>query len=259
MTSDPRAFLALDLGSATSSVALIGRLAHRWRLIGSLAMPASTPVDAITAELVRRVTASDPGLAAAIGLPAVDPAGVTSEPIDLPKLVATSAPRRTLLTLAVSARALAPLADAARRTGWRTASATLDGGDALRLTNRILDPAVEVLLVGAGDPPGADERRQLSELAGIVAGAVARRPDLTVVLAGVMADQLGRLEASVAGPGAGVVRYPDVLAQYLAPPTVVIARHPKDWEPGIREVTVRSWVHRAVKRLRKEMARHEND
>ncbi len=201
MTADPRAFLAIDLGSATSSVALIGRLAHRWRLIGSLAMPATTPVAAITAELVRRVTASDPGLAAAIGLPDVDGAEVTAQPIDLPKLVATSAPRRTLLTLAVSARALAPLADAARRTGWRTASATLDGGDALRLTNRILDPAVEVLLVGAGDPPGADERRQLVELAGIVAGAVARRPDLTVVLAGAMADQLGRLEASGGGTG----------------------------------------------------------
>ena len=41
--SDPRAFLALDLGSATSSVALIGRLAHRWRLLGSLSLPA--PID----------------------------------------------------------------------------------------------------------------------------------------------------------------------------------------------------------------------
>src|SRR5689334_22392538 len=164
-------------------------------------MPASTPVEAITAELIRRVAASDPGLAAAIHLPAVDPTGGAVEPIDLPKLVATSAPRRTLLSLAVSARSLAPLADAARRTGWRTATATLDGGDALRLTNRMLDPAVDVLLVGAGDPPGPDERRRLGELAGIVAGAVARRPELTVVLAGGMSDHLARLEASDARGG----------------------------------------------------------
>ena len=208
MTSDPRAFLALDLGGATSSVALIGRLAHRWRLVGALAMPASTPVDAIVAELIRRVTASDPGLATAIRLPDVGsapPAGrdaasddadaADDATSDLPRLVARSAPRRTLLALAVSNRALEPLADAARRTGWRTTTATLDGSDALRLTNRLLDPSVDVVLVGAGDPPGADERRQLGRLAGIVAGAVARRPELTVLLAGAMADQLPRLEA----------------------------------------------------------------
>jgi hypothetical protein len=211
--TDPRAFLALDLGGATSSVALIGRLAHRWRLVGSLAMPASTPIDAIITELLRRVTASDPGLAEAIRLPHTTAAshgsrGAASESADgasgdddgvapeLPRLVARSAPRRTLLALAVSNRALTPLADAARRTGWRTTTATLDGSDALRLTNRILDPSVDVVLVGAGDPPGADERRRLAELGGIVAGAVARRPELSVVLAGAMADQLPRLEGS---------------------------------------------------------------
>lgn len=203
--TDPRAFLALDLGGATSSVALIGRIAHRWRLVGSLAMPSSTPVDAIVAEIVRRVFASDPGLAAAIGLPAAEPNGTgraaDPERVELPRLVARSAPRRDLLAVAVSARALEPLADAARRTGWRTTTATLDGSDPLRLTNRILDPAIDVVLVGAGDPPGADERRQIAELAGIVAGAVARRPELTVVLAGAMAEQLGRLEASADGTG----------------------------------------------------------
>ncbi|HET7474204.1 MAG TPA: hypothetical protein VFJ71_13855 [Candidatus Limnocylindrales bacterium] len=197
MASDPRAFLAIDLGGATSSVALIGRIAHRWRLVGSLSMPSATPVDAIACELIRRVAVSDPELAIGINLTergrAVDADALVA---DLPRLVGRSAPRRTLLALAVSARALGPIADAARKTGWRTSTAQLDGTDALKLTNRILDPAVDVLLVGAGDPPGADERRQLSELAGIVAGAVARRPDLTVVLAGAMADHLGRLEAS---------------------------------------------------------------
>jgi hypothetical protein len=200
VTSDPRAFFAVDLGGATSSVALIGRIAHRWRLVGALAMPSATPVDAIAGELVRRVGVSDPELAAGIHLTEPGrPIDVDTIVAGLPRLVGRSAPRRSLLALAVSARALGPVADAARKTGWRTSTAQLDGSDALKLTNRMLDPAVDVLLVGAGDPPGADERRQLSELAGIVAGAVARRPDLTVVLAGAMADHLGRLEASSGG------------------------------------------------------------
>ncbi|HLO35394.1 MAG TPA: hypothetical protein VK194_04900, partial [Candidatus Deferrimicrobium sp.] len=83
MTSDPRAFLALDLGAATSSVALIGRLAHRWRLVGSLSMPATSSADALVAELIRRVAAADHALASSIGLVGddgrVDPDRVADE------------------------------------------------------------------------------------------------------------------------------------------------------------------------------------
>ncbi len=193
--TDPRAFLAVDLGAATTSAALVGRLAHRWRLIGSLALPAPGDVDAMGTELVRRVQAADPQLWAALGLGPHDglddPATIAA---DLPRLVARSAPARTLLAVAVSDRALEPLVLAARKTGWRTRSVTRDGQDPLALTRALLDPAVDVLLVGAGDPPGADERRQLDELAAIVAGVVARRPELTVILAGAMADHLGRIE-----------------------------------------------------------------
>jgi hypothetical protein len=197
VTSDPRAFLALDLGTATSSAALIGRLAHRWRLIGSLAMPSSSSAEGLVIELVRRVGAADPALAAAIGLTGddgtVDAARLAAE---LPRLVARSAPARTILVGAASTRALEPLVAAARRTGWRTLEASLEETDALQLTERLLDPAVDVLLIGAGDPPGADERRLLGELAAIVAGAVARRPDITVVLAGAMSEHLQRIESS---------------------------------------------------------------
>lgn len=197
MTSDPRAFLALDLGAATSSAALIGRLAHRWRLVGSLTVPASSDAEALVVELIRRVAAADPALATAIGLARsdgiVDPAAMAEA---LPRLVARSAPARTILVTAVSERAVDPLVDAARKTGWRTMQATLDGSDGLALTQRLLDPAVDVLLVGAGDPPGADERRQLDDLAAIVAGVVARRTDLTVILAGAMAERLERIEAA---------------------------------------------------------------
>ena len=37
MTSEPHAFLTIDHGAATASIALIGRVAGTWRLIGSLA------------------------------------------------------------------------------------------------------------------------------------------------------------------------------------------------------------------------------
>ena len=55
------AFLAVDLGAATTSVALIGRLAHRWRLLGSLALPRPGDVDAMGTELSGGVLAADPG------------------------------------------------------------------------------------------------------------------------------------------------------------------------------------------------------
>ena len=110
MTSDPRAFLALDLGAATSSAALIGRVAHHWRLIGSLAVPSSSSADGLVIELIRRAGAADPALAAAVGLTedngTVDPARLAAE---LPRLVARSAPARTIMVTAVTGRALGPL------------------------------------------------------------------------------------------------------------------------------------------------------
>ena len=102
MTSDPRAFLAVDLGAATTSAALIGRLAHRWRLIGSLAVPAPGDVEAIGTELLRRLNAADPALVHALGLaPHDDLMEAATIAADLHMLVARSAPARTLLAIAV--------------------------------------------------------------------------------------------------------------------------------------------------------------
>jgi hypothetical protein len=202
VTSDPRAFLAVDQGAATTSAALIGRIAHRWRLIGTLAVAAPGDIDAISAELVRRVHAADPQLAAGLGIGAGNPSPDAAEVgADLPRLIARSAPARTLLAIAVSERAIGPLADAARKTGWRTREATLDTFDPLALTQAILDADVDVVLVGAGDPPGADERRQLDHLGAIVGGALARRPELTVILAGAMTDHLVPPERAAERPG----------------------------------------------------------
>jgi len=211
VTSDPRAFLALDLGAATSSVALIGRLAHRWRLLGSLALPAAIDAEAIGNEVVRRAIAADPWLATAIGLTdgtpgTAGPARSGGAPVvNLPKLTARSVPPQTILVCAANERARAPFLDAARATGWRTRVAALDGSDPWRLMASLLDPEVSVLLVGAGDPRGTDERRLVEEIAAIVGGAVARRLDLTVVLAGAMADQLSRIEAAAGGDRRGEI------------------------------------------------------
>jgi hypothetical protein len=202
--SDPRAFLALDLGAATSSVALIGRLAHRWRLIGSLALPAPIDPDALGREVIRRAVAADHDLARTIGITTGDGAAADLA-VNPPKLVARSIPPQTMLVCAANQRAREPYVAAARMTGWRTRSAVLDGSDPLQLMAALLAPEVDVVLVGAGDPPGPDERRLLDELASIVTGAVARRPELTVILAGAMADQLGRLEAAAEGERRGEI------------------------------------------------------
>ena len=68
MTSEPRAFLALDAGAATIAASLIGRIAGRWRLIGSLALPAGADPAAVASALVDRAVAADPDLAGSIGL-----------------------------------------------------------------------------------------------------------------------------------------------------------------------------------------------
>ena len=190
MTSEPRAFLALDLGSATSSAALIARVGHQWRLIGALSTPAGVEPDAIVGLVLERATAADPQLATIIGVDARDAVA------NLPRLVARSSPPRRLAVVAASERALAPLDDAARRSGWRVTSASPERMEPLAVTTAILDPTVDAVLVGAGEPPGADERRSLDEVASLVAAVARRRPELTIVLAGAMAERLERFETA---------------------------------------------------------------
>ena len=188
VTSEPRAFLALDLGAATTSVALVGRIAHRWRLIGNLAMPAAIEPERIVEELLRRARSADPDLAAAIGL------GDGAASADLPRLAVRSSPPATLLVVSASTRAGAPIAAAARRVGWIVRTASLDRAEPLELTAELLDRRVGAVVLAAGDPPGPDERRGIPELVAIAAAAIGRRPDLTVVLAGSMADHAATFE-----------------------------------------------------------------
>ena len=183
MTSEPRAFITLDTGAATIAAALIGRVAGRWRLVGSLALPVGADPDAVLTVLLDRIRTTDPALADSLGLSGAGPS-------DLPRVgVASRSPRR-LAVVAGSERTLDPLVAAASRSGWQTVPASPETTDPLVMTTMLLDASIEGILAGAGDPPAADERRALGELAALLAAAAERRPELTVVLAGGMSTQL---------------------------------------------------------------------
>lgn len=177
MTNVPRTLLAIDAGAATTSVALLGRPGAHWRLLGSIAAPAGTAPDALAAVLARRLHAADADLADDLDL-AVD--GVA----DLPRLETASDPPPTLAVLGASKRAVGLLEAVAARTPWRVRAASPESHDPREMTELALRPDVAAVLVGAGDPPGPDERGRLDDLAGLVGAVTRRRPDLRVVLAG---------------------------------------------------------------------------
>ena len=182
MSSDPHSFLALDLGAATSSVSLIGRVGGHWRLVGHHAFPADVPVDAVVGLLLERARAADPELAAELGIEGASAVDA------LPRLVARSAPASSLALVTATERGLNALEAVAERTGWRLRSVSLEISDPLEITGLLLDRDVSTVLIAADEPPGADERPRLTELAALVAAASSRRPELVVVLAGSLAE-----------------------------------------------------------------------
>lgn len=190
MTPDDRACLALDLGGATTSVAILGRVADRWRLVGSSAGPVSVSVEAVIAMLVDRLAAADPDLLATFGgAAAVD---------RWPRLVARTAAPPRLAVLAASERTLVRLREAGRRSGWVVRGASAETADPLEMSRVILAHDVDTVLVGASDPPATDERAVLADLAELVAAAAGRRPEMTVVLSGSLADHAERFERPAA-------------------------------------------------------------
>jgi hypothetical protein len=71
------------------------------------------------------------------------------------------------------------------------------------MSNLLLRRDVDAVLAGSADPPGADERGVLDDIGALIAAAAERRPELTVVLAGALADRADRFDArtaSRAGP-----------------------------------------------------------
>lgn len=206
MTTEPHAFLTIEHGAATTSIALIGRAGGAWRLIGAVAMPADTDPDPAIALVLQRATAADPRLTRGLGLTGV-------EPDRLARLEVRSRPIRRLAVVAGSERTLAQLVLTASRTGWRATGASAETTDPLAMSRVLLDHAVDAILVGAGDPPRPEERGAIRELAALVAAAAERRPDLPVVLSGAMSEGLDafgdvssrRGEIMLAPPVAGPV------------------------------------------------------
>ena len=182
MTTEPRAFATIDLGAATVSVALVGKLGRRWRLIGSYALPSASGADTAIAMLLERIRLADPDLLERLGLADPD-AG------DLVRLEVRSDVARTLAVVAATERSLAPLIAAAQRSGWRTVSASTQTKDPLAMSRMLLDAGTDAILAGAADPPAADERNAIGELAALVAAVATRRPGGLVVLAGGMAER----------------------------------------------------------------------
>ena len=215
MTSEPRAFLALDIGAASIAAALIGRVRGRWRLVGSLVLPSGADPDALATVLAERAVRVDPELAQVLGI-------VPATVHDLPRLEVASHPPRQLAVVAASERSLATLVATASRSGWLPTGASTETMDPLAMTNLLLDPNVAAILVGAGSPPSSDERRGLGELASVVAAAALRRPEVTVVLAGAMGDHIrafgdpaGRSGEVLLGPAAGAGAKAGPLAELL--------------------------------------------
>jgi len=188
VTPDDRACLALDLGGATTTVSLIARIGGRWRLLGGSSAPASTPTEALIATVVDRLLAADPALSGEI-----DAAGAEH----WPRLVARTGPPSRIVVLAATERSLGRLAGAARRAGWSVLSASAESTGPLEMTRMMLRRDVGAVLVGAADPPATDERSLIADLAELVAATAGRRPDLTVLLSGGLADHADRFDDPV--------------------------------------------------------------
>ena len=230
MTGDPRAFFALDLGAATTAAAMIGHVVGRWRLLGSVTFPAGVPVPGILEILASRVAAADPELAQAIGA-----AGAS----DRPRLSVRSTPPSTLAVVAVSERSRTVLAQAAEKTGWRLRSASLETHGPIGLTGVLLDPEVSAILVGAGDPPGADERGSLGDLAALAAAVATRRPDATLVLAGAMAEQAPRFESPADRAGAVILAPAATAGTPAGVPLRELLERARTWPDDSRRAFVR--------------------
>lgn len=188
MSTTPRAFLALDQGTATTAVALIVRVGATWRLAGASSAPAAVEPEAVAERIRGRLAAADPALARELRL---DRAGAVA---DLPRSTCHTVRPAEMAVIAATRRVLDPLATAAETAGWRVRRLVLDGAEILPVATTLADPRVSAILAGSSDPPGADERGLLPDLAAVVAAATDRRPDLPVVLAGGLAGPDNRVE-----------------------------------------------------------------
>ena len=186
MTSQPRAFFAIDHGSATTSAALLGYVGHRWRLIAHTSAPCAGDVEALLAGLLNQIRHTDRALLdeIAAGEGGADEVDIRAFVATWPRLVARTTPQRRIAVLAGSRRQRRRLEESALRAGWLVAGGSADEDDPVVLSRLMLSPTTNAVLLGADHSPGGDEKRHLSDLAALVAAATQLRPELTVILAG---------------------------------------------------------------------------
>jgi hypothetical protein len=181
-SQQPRAFFALDLGSATTSAALIGHVGGRWRLIGHRAAPSSVDPATLVANLLGKIHLADSEILSELG--ARSPVDVETLAASWPRFVASTAPPRRIAVLAGSRRQRIRLEAVALRSGWRVVGGSTDDTNAIDLARLVYSTETHAVLLGADRAPSGDDRRNLPDLAAMVAAATRSRPELTVVLAG---------------------------------------------------------------------------
>jgi hypothetical protein len=180
VTLDPGVRIALDIGAATASAALIGPIDGRRRLLGTVVLPVGVDEDRLVEHLVERVRAADPNAAERLGL---DRSAVA----DAPRLVVRSTPPPTLAVLATTVRERLAVERVAGLAGWRTRGASHDVDGPIGLTRTALERDVAAIAVSGEPATSREETATLAELAAIV-GGIARRPTApALVLAGEMA------------------------------------------------------------------------
>ncbi len=197
MTVDPKLLLTLDLGAATASAALIGPVAGRRRLLGSIAFPAGVAEDRLVAHLLERVRAADPDLAGELGLDGDDALQT------IPRQVVRSVAPPSLVVLAPTVRARLAVEQVAGLAGWRTRGASLDPDGTIGLTRAALEPGLDALAVSADPPTSREETAALTEVAAVVDGIVGRPSAPQLIRIGELArDDLGLEPEAPTGQGA---------------------------------------------------------
>ena len=191
------AFVTLDRGTATCAATVVGRVDRRWRLLAAAAVPApAVPApDALIELLLDRIRATDPALAADLGL---DRRGAIP-----PVIEAVGGALTHAVVLAATEASRQRLEVDATAAGWRTTGASAERLDPLETMRLATRPDVAALIVGTGDPPAADERDLVAELVALAAGVAARRPGMPVILVGAAAAL-----ASEFPPGTEVMAVP---------------------------------------------------
>ncbi len=206
MSTERRVFVALDRGTATNAVAIVAAVGGTWRLLGSTSASTSVGADALVERLRRRLAQADPDLAGQLGL------AQTGSGVDLPRVGCSTTRSPQAAVLAATRRIAEPLAAIAATAGWRVRTLVLDGAEILPVVTALADPRITIVVAATADPPGADERTLLPDLAAVVAAAADRRPDLVTVLAGGLATPGNRFEALLGDRAGSTVLGPSPLA-----------------------------------------------